>query len=109
MFGGPEVSYHQIYSARDWLSILKTPYPTQNLQKKHRTDLHMMPRSRISLKYTTTDHKEGEKLEDQRNVGESSCNFGEGTDQRFQILMFMTMMMMMMMMIYQNIRKTLWR
>jgi len=28
MFGGPEVSYHQTYSARDWLSILKTPYPT---------------------------------------------------------------------------------
>jgi len=38
MFGGPEVSYHQTYSARDWLSILRTPYPTQNLQRKHRTD-----------------------------------------------------------------------
>jgi len=37
MFGGPEVSYHQNYSARDWLSILRTPYPTQNLQRKHRT------------------------------------------------------------------------
>jgi len=34
MFGGPEVSYHQTYSARDWLSILRTPYPTQNLQRK---------------------------------------------------------------------------
>jgi len=30
MFRGPEVSYHQTYSAR--LSILRTPYPTQNLQ-----------------------------------------------------------------------------
>jgi len=39
MFGGPEVSYHQTYSARDWLSVLRTPYPTQNLQRKHRTDL----------------------------------------------------------------------
>jgi hypothetical protein len=38
MFGGSEVSYHQTYSARDWLSILRTPYPTQNLQRKHRTD-----------------------------------------------------------------------
>jgi len=47
MFGGPEVSYHQTYSARDWLSILRTPYPTQILQRKHRT---------------TTDHKEGEHL-----------------------------------------------
>jgi len=34
MFGGPEVSYHQTYSARDWLSILRTPYPTQNLQRE---------------------------------------------------------------------------
>jgi len=37
MFGGLEVSYHQTYSTRDWLSILRTPYPTQNLQRKHRT------------------------------------------------------------------------
>jgi hypothetical protein len=36
MFGGPEVSYHQTYSARDWLSILRTPYPTQNLQRKYK-------------------------------------------------------------------------
>ena len=47
----------------------------------------------------TTDHKEGEQLEDRRNVGESSCNSGDGTDQRVQSLMFMMMMMMMMMMI----------
>jgi hypothetical protein len=38
MFGGPEVSYHQTHSARDWLSILRTPYTTQNLQRKRRTD-----------------------------------------------------------------------
>jgi len=37
MFGGPEVNYHQTYSVRDWLSSLRTPYPTQNLQRKHRT------------------------------------------------------------------------
>jgi len=42
MFGGPEVSYHQTYSARDWLSILRTPYPTQDLQRKHRTDSQIM-------------------------------------------------------------------
>jgi hypothetical protein len=36
-----EVSYHQTYSAKDWLSILRTPYPPQNLQRKHRTDLQM--------------------------------------------------------------------
>ena len=46
MFGGPEVSYHQIYSARDWLSILRTSYPTQNLHRKHRTDLHMATKVR---------------------------------------------------------------
>ena len=44
--------------------------------------------------HTTTDHKEREQLEDRRNVGESSCNFGDGTDQRVQSLMFMMMMMM---------------
>jgi hypothetical protein len=38
MFGGPEVSYHQTHSVRDWLFILKTPYTTQNLQRKCRTD-----------------------------------------------------------------------
>ena len=43
--------------------------------------------------HTTTDHKEGKQLEDRRNVGESSCNFGDGTDQRVQSLMFMIMMM----------------
>jgi hypothetical protein len=36
-------------------------------------------------------------LGDRRNVGESSCNSGEGTDQSVQFLMFMMMMMMMMM------------
>jgi len=46
MFGGPEVSYHQSYSARDWLSILRTHYPTQNLQRKHRTDSQMTTKAR---------------------------------------------------------------
>jgi len=44
------------------------------------------------IHHTTTDHKEGEQLEDRRNVGENSCNFGDGTDQRVQSLMFMMMM-----------------
>jgi hypothetical protein len=66
MFGGPEVSYHQTHSARDWLSILRTPYTTQNLQRKHRTG------------------------------GESNCNSGDGTGQMAQPWMFMMMMVMMM-------------
>ena len=37
---------------------------------------------------TTTDHKEGEQLEDLGNVGESSCNFGDETDQKVQSWMF---------------------
>ena len=41
-----------------------------------------------------TDHKQEQQLEDRRNVGESSCNSGDRTDQRVQSLMFkMTMMM----------------
>jgi len=42
--------------------------------------------------HTATDHKEREQLEDRRNVGESSCNFGDETDQRVQSLMFMMVM-----------------
>jgi len=41
-FGSPEVSYHETYSARDWLSILRTPHSTQYLQKKHRTDFQII-------------------------------------------------------------------
>jgi len=41
--------------------------------------------------HTTTDHKEGEQLEDRRSVGASSCNYGDGTDRRVQSLMFMMM------------------
>ena len=32
-------------------------------------------------------------MEDRRNVGESSCNFGDETDQRVQSVMFVMMMM----------------
>jgi len=46
MCGGLEVSYHQTYSARDWLFILRTPYPTQNLQREHRTDSQMTTKAR---------------------------------------------------------------
>ena len=46
----------------------------------------------IVIIITTTDHKEGEQLEDRRNVGENSYNFGDGTDQRVQYLMFMLIM-----------------
>jgi len=41
------------------------------------------------LNHTTIDHKEGEQLEGRRSVVASSCNFGDGTDQRVQSLMFM--------------------
>ena len=40
--------YHKTYSARDWLSILRTPYPTQNHRRNHRTELHMT-RAKISV------------------------------------------------------------
>jgi len=46
MFGGPEISYQQTYSARDWLSILRAPYPTQNLRRKHMTDSQMTTKAR---------------------------------------------------------------
>ena len=43
--------------------------------------------------HTTTDHNEGGQLEDRRSVDASSCNCGDGTDQRVHSLMFMIMMM----------------
>jgi hypothetical protein len=56
MFGGPEVSYHETYSARDWLSILRTPYLTQNLQRKYKTtgsinDLYTNTHTLLDLEY----------------------------------------------------------
>jgi len=45
------------------------------------------------LNHITADHKEEEQWENRRNVGENSCNSGDGTDQRVQSLMFMMMMM----------------
>jgi CRISPR/Cas system-associated endoribonuclease Cas2 len=42
--------------------------------------------------HITTDHKEEEQLENRKNVGENSCNSGDGTDQRVQSSMFMMMM-----------------
>jgi hypothetical protein len=60
-----------------------------------------MPPNRIPENDITTDHKEEEQLEDQRNVGKNSCNCGDGTDQKVQSLMFM----MMMIYIYSNVAK----
>jgi len=51
-----------------------------------------MPQNRIPLKSYHYRPQEGEQLEDQRNDGESSCNCGDGMDQRVQSLMFMMMM-----------------
>ena len=44
--------------------------------------------------HTTTDHKEGGQLEDQRSIGTRNCNSVDGTGQRVQSLMFMMMMIM---------------
>jgi hypothetical protein len=43
--------------------------------------------------HTATAHKERERLGDRRNVGENSCNSGDGTGQMAQPLMFIMMMM----------------
>jgi hypothetical protein len=51
----------------------------------------------IMKEQACTLHKEREQFGDQRNVGESSCNSGDGTGQMAQPLMFMMIMMMMMM------------
>jgi len=38
------------------------------------------------LKHITTDHKEGKHLQERRNVGESSCNSGDGNGSKGPIL-----------------------
>ena len=55
--------------------------------------LHLQRMPQSLWNHTTTDHKEGEQLEDQRSVGASSCNSVDGTGQRVQYLIFMVMMM----------------
>jgi len=47
-----EVSYHQTYSARDWLYILRTRYRTQNLQRKHSTDTGILDKTDEELAST---------------------------------------------------------
>ena len=49
------------------------------------------PSEIIPLQTTT-----GKQLEDRRSVGASSCNSGDGTDQRVQSLMFMMMIALIM-------------
>ena len=44
--------------------------------------LQRMLQNRIRLKSYHDRPKEGEQLEDRRSVGASSCNSGDGTDQR---------------------------
>jgi hypothetical protein len=51
---------------------------------------------------TATAHREREKLGDRRNVGESSCNSGDGTGQPAQPLMFMTMMTIIIIVVGSN-------
>jgi len=48
--------------------------------------LQRMPQTEYRSNHTTTDHKEGAQLEDQRNVDENSFNSGDGTDQTGPIL-----------------------
>ena len=51
--------------------------------------LQRMPQNRIPLK---SYRYRPQQLEDRRSVGASSCNSGDGTDQRVQSLMFMMIM-----------------
>jgi hypothetical protein len=53
--------------------------------------LQRMPQNQIPLKSYHYSPQEREHLGDRRNVGESSCNSGDGTGQMAQPLMFMMM------------------
>ena len=64
MFGVPEVNFHKTHSARDWLSILRTPYTTQNLQRKRRTrtEAAEMKLLRPLAVYTFYDYKTNKSI-----------------------------------------------
>ena len=74
------------------LRITGILYKIDEYRRNWLSRLQRMPQSRIPFNHTTTDHKEGEQLEDRRSVGANTCNCGGGTDQRVQSLMFMMMM-----------------
>jgi len=57
--------------------------------------LQRMPQNRIPLNSYHYRSQGRRQLEDRRSVGASSCNSGDGTDQRVQSVMFMMMMMIM--------------
>ena len=59
-------------------------YEIKNVYGFHLT--HPRNKSYEFENHTATDHKEGEQLGDRRNVGEGSCNFGDGTDEKFSVL-----------------------
>jgi len=66
-------------------------HPTQLRISRGRTGL-ICHKTESLWYHTTTDHKQGEQMEDRRSFGASNCNSGDGTDQRVQSLMFMMMM-----------------
>jgi hypothetical protein len=98
-------SYWDLWQATPFMTIKQTtPYAVNYRQNAYwtrqmNTDVtgfyicKVCHQTESLLNHITTDQKEGEQLEDRRNVGESSFNSGDGTDQRVQYLMFMMIMM----------------
>ena len=71
---------------------LQTEYILDKIDEYRRNwllHLQRMPHTESLSKHTTIIHKEREQSGDRRNVGESSCNSGDGTGQMAQPLMFM--------------------
>ena len=55
--------------------------------------------------HTTKDHKEGEKSEDRRNFGESSCKSGDGTDQTVQSFVVLLLLIIIIIIIIMHCLK----
>jgi len=83
---------HPLWPQNKWLHPPRTTdYRHTRQDRWIQTELVSTPAKNVTKPnpFEITERKEGEQLEDRRNVGESSCNFGDGTDQRVQSLMFM--------------------
>ena len=76
---------YTLYDHKTNNSIRKELRITSTLDKKEMASTHKKndTKNESLLNHTTTDRKEEDQLDDLKNVGESSCNPGDGTDQRF--------------------------
>jgi hypothetical protein len=82
-------------SIRKGLRITSILDKIDEYRKKWLLHIQRMPQNRIPLKSYNYRRQGRSQLDDLKNVGESNCKPGDGTDQRVQSLVFMMMIIIM--------------